>query len=163
ERFIGSYGTALKNLFKNDFRTWSVGVQFNFPLRNRTAKANLARAREEDRQIDLQTRRLLQNIEVEIRNAVQSVETATMRIEASKSAREYAQKQLEGEEKKFAAGLSSTFLILTRQVELSQAQYAELQALADYNKSVATLQRVISTTLSSNSIEIKTEAPVTIK
>lgn len=161
--FIGGYGTALSNLFQNKFRTWSVGVQFSLPLRNRAAKANLAKAKETEHQTDLQTRRLLQNIEVDVRNAVQSVETAKMRIEAAKAAREYAQQQLEGEEKKFAAGLSTTFFILQRQNDLSQAQYTELQALADYNKSVATLQRVVSTTLSSNGVEIQAEAPVTIK
>lgn len=161
--FVGGYGTALKNMFKNDFRTWSVGLQFNFPLRNTTAKANLARAIETDKQIELQNRRLLQNIELEVRNAVQSVETAKMRIEAAKAAREYAEQQYEGEKKKFSAGLSTTFFILQRQTEMSQAQGVELRALADYNKSVAELQRVIATTLSSNNIEIKSEEPVSIK
>jgi HAE1 family hydrophobic/amphiphilic exporter-1 len=163
DKFVGGYGTALGNLFRNEFRTYFVGLNITLPIRNRTAKANLARAKEVEHQTDLQTRRLLQNIEVEVRNAVQSVETSKMRIDAAKAAREYAQQQLEGEEKKFAAGLSSTFLILTRQNDLSQAQFAELQAQSDYNKSVATLQRVVSTTLSSNGIEIQTEAPVTIK
>ena len=101
--------------------------------------------------------------QVEVRNAVQSVETAKMRIDAAKAAREYAQQQLDGEEKKFAAGLSTSFFILQRQNDLSQAHYAELQALADYNKSVATLQRVVSTTLSSNGVEIQADTPVTIK
>ncbi|MDQ3009410.1 MAG: TolC family protein [Acidobacteriota bacterium] len=163
DQFVGSYGTALGNLFRNEFRTISFGVQITLPLRNRTAKANLAKAQETIRQTDLQARRLLQNIEVDVRNAVQSVETAKMRIEAAKAAREYAQQQLEGEEKKFAAGLSTTFFILQRQNDLSQAQYSELQALADYNKSVATLQRVVSTTLSSNGVEIQADTPVTIK
>lgn len=161
--FIGGYGTSLKNLFKNEFRTWSVGLQFNFPLRNTTAKANLARAKETDRQIELQNRRLLQNIELEVRNAVQAVETAKMRIEAAKAAREYAEQQYDGEKKKFSAGLSTTFFILQRQTEMAQAQGTELRALADYNKSVAELQRVIATTLSSNNIEIKSEEPVSIK
>lgn len=161
--FVGGYGTSLKNMFKNDFRTWSVGLQFNFPLQNRTAKANLARARETDKQIDLQTRRQLQNIELEVRNAVQSVEISKMRIEAARSAREYAEKQLEGEEKKFAAGLSITYFILQRQNELAQARGSELRAMADYNKSVAELQRIISTTLSSNSIEIKPVPQVEVK
>jgi HAE1 family hydrophobic/amphiphilic exporter-1 len=163
DQFIGGYGTAVWNLFKNEFRTWSVGLQINFPLRNRTAKANLGKAVEQDRQLDMQTRRTLQNIEVEVRNAVQSVETAKMRIDAAKLAREYAEKQLEGEEKKFQAGLSATFFVLQRQNDLSVARFDELRALADYNKSVATLQRVLSTTLSSNSIEIPADAPVTIK
>ena len=163
DNFIGGYGTGLRNMFSNDFRQWSVGLNVTIPWRNRTAKANLARAREEERKIDLRTRQQMQTIEVEVRNAVQDVETAKLRIEASAAAREYAAKQLEGEEKKFAAGLSTTFFILQRQNELSQARFDELRALADYNKSVANLQRVLSTTLSSNSVEIKAEAPVTIK
>lgn len=153
--FLGGYGTSLKNMFKNEFRTWAVGVNFSFPLRNRTAKANLGRAQETEKQLDLQNRRTLQNIEVEVRNAVQSVETAKLRIEAAKAAKDYAQQQLEGEEKKFSAGLSITYFILQRQNELAQARGVELRALADYNKSVAELQRVISTTLSSNNIEVK--------
>jgi HAE1 family hydrophobic/amphiphilic exporter-1 len=155
--FIGGYGTALSNLFKNDFRTWSVGVQFTFPLRNRTAKANLGKALEQERQIDLQNRRLLQNIEVQVRNAVQSVEIAKMRIDAARANREYAQQQLDGEEKRFQAGLTSTFFVLQRQNELSQARFNEIRALTDYNISVAQLQRVISTTLSSNNIEVKSD------
>jgi HAE1 family hydrophobic/amphiphilic exporter-1 len=160
-QFIGGYGTSLSNLFRNEFRTWSVGVQFSLPLRNRTAKANLGRALESGRQIELQTRRELQSIEVEVRNAVQSVETAKLRIEAARATRQYAEQQLDGEEKKLQAGLGSTFLVLTRQNELTQAQGAELRAQADYNKAVAELQRVISTTLSSNNIEVKSDLPPT--
>ncbi len=161
--FLGGYGSSLKNLFKNDFRSWSVGVNISLPWRNRVAKANLGRQIESGRQIDLNTRKMIQSIEAEVRNAVQSVEMTKMRIEAAKAATEYARQQLVGEEKKFSAGLSSTFLILTRQTELSQAQFTELQALSDYNKAVVQLQRVVSTTLSSNSIEIKADVPVTIK
>jgi HAE1 family hydrophobic/amphiphilic exporter-1 len=160
--FVGGYGTALKNLFRNEFRNWSVGINITLPIRNRTAKANLGKALEESRQLDLQTRRQAQSIEVEVRNAVQSVETAKMRIEASRAARDYAQQQLEGEEKKFQAGLSTTFFVLTRQTQLAQAQGDELRALADFNKAVAELQRVIATTLSSNSIEVKPAVPATL-
>lgn len=162
-QFVGGYGTGLKNLFKNEFRSWNVGVNIEIPWRNRTAKANLGRALESERQIELQNRRQLQNIEVEVRNSVQSVETAKMRIDASREARKYAEQQLEGEEKKFAAGLSTTFFILQRQNELAVARGSELRALADYNKAVAELQRVISTTLSSNSIEIKPTPEASIK
>lgn len=155
--FVGGYGTGLKNLFSNDFRQWTAGVSITLPWRNRTAKANLGRALEVSRQLDNQTRRTMQNIEVEVRNAVQSVETAKYRIEAARAASEYARQQLEGEEKKFQAGLSTTFFVLQRQTDLSQARGTELRAQADYNIAVAELQRVISTTLSSNSIDVKSE------
>jgi outer membrane protein len=158
DNFVGGYFTGLRNLFSNDFRQWTVGVSITVPWRNRTAKANLGRALESGRQIDLQARRTMQNIEVEVRNAVQTVETAKMRIEASRAQTEYARQQLEGEQKRFQAGLSTTFFVLQRQNDLSVARGSELRALADYNIAVAELQRVISTTLSSNSVEIKSEA-----
>ncbi len=163
DQFVGGYGTALGNLFKNQFRTWQVGVQFTLPIRNRTAKANLGRSIEVGRQIDLQTRQLMQNIELQVRNAVQDVETAKMRIEAAEAQETYAIQQLDGENKKFAAGLQSTFFVLQRQNDLAGAQLSKLQALADYNKAISNLQSVMSTTLSTNGIELKQEAPVTIK
>ncbi|MDX2042966.1 MAG: TolC family protein [Acidobacteriota bacterium] len=160
---LGGYFNSVGNLFKNDFRSWSFGVNIQIPWRNHVAKANLGRAIEQTKQIDLQNRRMVQSIEVEVRNAVQSLETAKMRIETSRAAREYAEQQLEGEEKKFAAGLSITFFVLQRQTDLAIARGSELRALADYNKAVAELQRVMSTTLTSNSIEIKPTPQASIK
>ena len=156
-KFVGSYGTGLARMFSNQYRQWTIGMQVTLPWRNRTAKANVGRALESGRQLDLQTRRTMQLIETEVRNAVQSVDFAKMRIEASRAARLYAEQQLEGESKRFAAGLSTTFFVLQRQNELAQARGSELRALADYNRNVADLQRVIATTLSSNSVEVKSE------
>jgi HAE1 family hydrophobic/amphiphilic exporter-1 len=163
DQFIGGYGTALGNMFKNQFRTLTFGVDISLPLRNRQAKAQLGKALEVDRQLDLQTRVLMQNIEVEVRNAVQAVEMSKMRIDAAEAATKYARQQLDGEQKKFEAGLQAVFFVLQRQNQLSVALVNELQAKADYNIAVANLHRVMSTTLSNNSIEIKQEAPVTIR
>jgi outer membrane protein len=163
DQFIGGYGTALGNMFRNKYRTWSVGVQFNFPLRNRTAKAKLGFALETKRQLDLQTRQLMQSIEVQVRNAVQAVETAKMRIDAAEAQTRYAQQQLEGVEKKFAAGLEIAYFVLDRQNQLAQARVSELQAKADYNKALANLSSVMSTTLSNYSIDLPQDKPVTIK
>lgn len=155
--YQGGYGKGLSSMFKNDFKTWSIGVQFNFPLRNRTAKANLAKEKESGKQIDLQTQQQLVNIEVEVRNAVQALESAKFRIEAAKKAEEYAKAQYEGEQKKFEAGMSNTFFILQRQNDLSNARLTALSAQGAYNIAVATLQRVMSTTLSSNNIEVNSQ------
>jgi outer membrane protein TolC len=152
--FRGGYGRALRNMFSNDFRSWSVGINFSLPLRNRVAKANLGRARELDRQNDLLIRQQLQNIEVEVRNQVQAVDTAKLRMESTRQARKYAEEQYEGETKRFQAGLSNTFLVLTRQNDLTRAQFDENSAIADYNIAIAALQRVLAVTLSSNNIQI---------
>jgi len=152
---IGGYGTSLATLFKNDFRTWRVGVSFDIPLRNRTAEGQLGRALTEGRQLDAQRQRIEQTIEVEVRNALQAVETAKRRIAAALKSRDDARLQYESEVRKFDAGQSTNFFVLDRQNALSSAQVRLLRAYTDYTKSVAELQRALSTTLSSQSIEVK--------
>src|SRR5215475_5064435 len=153
--FIGGYGTALGNLFNNSFPTWRMGVNISLPLRNRTAQANLGSALETGRQLDTQLRKQLQTIETDVRVAYHAVEAAKLRYGAARAAREYAEQQLIGEQEKFSAGLSTTFLVLTRQNDLSQARGAEIQALTESDKAIAALQSAISTTLTDNSVEIQ--------
>ncbi|HKC11935.1 MAG TPA: TolC family protein, partial [Vicinamibacteria bacterium] len=52
------------------------------------------------------------------------------------------EQRLDAEEKKFAAGMSTNFLVTQAQRDLADARVAEIQAIADYGKSVVTLQRV---------------------
>lgn len=154
---FGSQGKSFGNLFGNDFRTVRFGISFGFPLRNRTAEAQLGRAVAETRKTTSQRKALEQNIEVEVRNAIQSVETTRKRIETSRGSREAAEKQLESEQRRFEAGLSTTFFVLERQNALSEAQGRELRALTDYNKAVSELQRVMGTTLVAANVEVNSK------
>jgi HAE1 family hydrophobic/amphiphilic exporter-1 len=95
---------------------------------------------------------------VEVRNALQAVEIGRLRVETSRASREAAQKQSESEERRFQAGLSTTFLVLDRQNALSEAQGRELRALIDYSKAVSELQRVMGTTLVRANVELTTTA-----
>ena len=152
---LGGIGQSLWNMFKNDFRTWKVGLNFNLPLRNRTALAQLGRSVAEGKQIDIQRQRQLQAIEVEVRNALQGVETARNRVEAARNSRVNAELQYQSEQRKFDAGQSTSFFVLDRQNALSASRGRELRALTDYTKAVAELQRVMSTTLTSNNVQVK--------
>jgi HAE1 family hydrophobic/amphiphilic exporter-1 len=154
DQFIGGYGRALGTLFSNDFPTWSAGVKFSFPVQNRTAEANLGRTRAEIDQLEIQQRRLVQSIQVEVRNALQAVEAARQRFEAARASRVAAEAQLRGEEVRYQAGLSTNFFVLERQNALSEARGSEAQALTDYNKALVDLQRVTGTTISSNNVSI---------
>lgn len=154
DRYYGGYGQSLGNMFRNDSRAFRVGVNIVLPLGNRTAKANLGRALVESKQIDVERQRAQHQIEVEVRNAVQAVETSQRRIEAAKTSRTNAELQLKSEQHKFDAGLSTNFLVLDRQNALSLAQGRELKAITDYNKAVTELQRALATTLTDKNIEI---------
>lgn len=152
---LGSAGQSLWNMLKSDFRVWRVGVNFNLPLRNRTALAQLSRAVAQGRQLDIQRERLVQGIEVEVRNALQGVETARRRVLAARNSRLNAELQYQSEERKFEAGQSTSFFVLDRQNALSASRGRELRALTDYTKAVGEMQRVLSTTLSNYNVEIR--------
>ncbi|MEP7213811.1 MAG: TolC family protein [Acidobacteriota bacterium] len=154
----GGFNRSLANTFRTDAPNYSVGVTISFPFRNRTAKANLAGAEIQRTQIATQTRQQEQVVIVEVRNAVQGVETARQRVLTARRARENAEKQLEGERLLFDSGRSTTFLLFQRENTLTNARNAEIRAETDYSKAVADLQRATSTTFQINNIEVESPA-----
>lgn len=153
---VGGFGRSLANAFRSDAPNYSVGVTISFPLRNRRAKADLAGAQITQNQIATQLRSQEQIVIVEVRNAVQSVETARQRVLTSRRARENAEIQLDGERKLFEAGKSTTFILFQRENALTAARNAEIRAETDYNKALADLQKATSTTLELNNITVET-------
>ena len=143
-------------MFRGATRNLTVGVAISFPLRNRTAEANLAGARIQQEQLEASYRSQDQAIEMDVRNAAQAVDTARRRVITSRAARESAEQQLAGEEKLYEVGRSTTFLLLERQNALTAARTGELQAQTDYNKALADLQRATGSTLRINNIVVET-------
>jgi HAE1 family hydrophobic/amphiphilic exporter-1 len=154
----GGFNRSLLNIFRGDAPNFLMGVTFSIPLRNRTAKANLAGARVQEDQILAQTRGQEQTVIVEVRNAVQAVETTRQRVATSRRARENAEIQLEGERRLFEAGRSTTFLLFQRENALTNARNAEIRAETDHNKAIADLQRATSTSFRANNIQV--DSPV---
>lgn len=153
-RFRGGYFRSLANLFGQDFRSYQVGVTISFPWRNRTAEGNIGRVLAETRQLDARQRQLVQNIQIEVRNALQAVVAAKQLFESQQANRIAAEAQYSGEQEKFRAGLSTNFFVLQRQTDLAVARGNEIRALTDYNKALADLQRVTGMTLVSNNVQV---------
>lgn len=154
-RFVGGFGQALDNLSAGETRSATLGLTISLPLRNRTAKADLATAELQRDQVDAQLRSQEQAILAEVRNAVQAAETARQRVMSARKGRESAEVQLDGERKLFDVGRSTQFLLFQRENALTNARNAEVRAETDYSKAIADLQRVTSTTLEKNGITIK--------
>lgn len=149
---IGGYTQDLNNLFSGKTRNITVGVAFSLPFKNKTAQANLAGARIQKEQLQATLRSQEQIIEVDVRNAAQSVETARQRVLSAREARVNAEMQLEGEQRLYQVGRSTTFLLFQRENALTNARASELRAETDYNKALADLQRATSTTLRANNV-----------
>ncbi|MEK6303331.1 MAG: TolC family protein [Acidobacteriota bacterium] len=151
---VGGYGQALRNLW--DARAVTVGVAIQFPLRNRTAEANLAGANVQREQLSATIAAQEQVIEADVRNAAQAVDITRRQVLTARAARESAEVQLAGEQKRFQTGLSTTFLVFQYQTQLVNARTAELRSEANYNQAIASLQRATSTTLRDNNVTVVT-------
>ena len=156
---IGGYGKDLSNLFGFKTRNVTIGVAIQLPFKNQTAEANLAGARIQKEQLEASTRSQDQVIEQDVRNAAQNVETSRRRVLSARDARVNAETQLEGEQRLYQVGRSTTFLLFQRQNALTNARNAELRAETDYNKALADLQRATSTTLRANNVMVDAPTP----
>ena len=151
---LGGYGQSLQNLLANRYSNFRVGVQISLPLRNRTAEANLGRSLVEGERIATQREQLEQNIQVDVRNALQSMRSAESRLRAAVATREANEQQFASEQRKLDAGQSTTFLVLERQTALTTARGLELKAQTDLNKAIADLNRATGNALRANSIVV---------
>ena len=151
---LGGYSQSLQNLLANRYGNFKVGVQISLPLRNRTAEAQLGRSLVEGERIGTQREQLEQTVQVDVRNALQSMRSAQARLRAATATREANEQQFASEQRKLDAGQSTVFLVLQRQTDLTESRALELKAQTDLNKSIADLQRATGNALRVNSIVV---------
>ncbi len=151
----GSNLSSFTDIFANRYPTFRAGVQFNLPLRNEVAKAQLGKALVQGEQIETQREQIAQNIQVDVRNALQSVRTAEARLRTAAISRENSLKQYESEQRKLDAGQSNIYMVLDRQTALTTAKSAELRAQTELNKAIAELQRATGNSLKANNVEAR--------
>ncbi|HTH50294.1 MAG TPA: TolC family protein [Pyrinomonadaceae bacterium] len=150
----GGYGTSLGNLFGQEFPTYRAGVTISFPLRNRTAKANLGGSIVRGAQLENQRLQLEQNIESEVRNALQAMISAEFALTAAVAARDAAEQLYESESRQYRAGLTTLFIVTQRQTDLSAARGREILARTLLNRAISTFNRSIGRTLAVNNVEV---------
>jgi len=153
---VGNYGHAalgtgtedvLRGVNRNQSSYYFWGFELRFPWGSRQAKFNLQQARDQRAQAELFVQQLQQNIMVQIDDAINTAKTGFDRVAATRQAREYAEMALDAEQKKLENGKSTSFFVLQFQRDLTAARSLEIQALADYNKALATVAQAEGTTL----------------
>jgi len=137
-----SFGSVLSDVFTSSYPTWTVGLSIAYPLGTSTQQANLTRAKLQYVQAQTQLKNLELQVALQVRDAVRSVQTNEKRVESARMARELAEKRLDAEQKKFAAGIETTFFVFQAQRDLAQARTTEVLAISDCNKSLVNLEAV---------------------
>ncbi len=148
-----SVGDSNSGIGDRTFETSTIGAAFRYPIMNRTASANRVSSMLLLNQAELSLERLKQVILLDVDAAARRIATDWERIAAAQKAREVSERALEGEEKRLELGTTSSFVVLRLQSDLAEAEIRELQAIVDYNQSLAEYDRAVGLTLEKNHIE----------
>jgi outer membrane protein TolC len=131
-----SYLSALGTAFSGDFPGWTLQLDLSYPVGRSSQEAQLARSRLQLSQRQRQLASLELAVATQVRDAARNVQTNAKRVDATRASRALAEKRLEAEEKKYQAGMTSSFFVLQAQRDLNLARNSELLALVEYAKSV---------------------------
>jgi outer membrane protein len=152
--FRGGMGTALSQVFQRDFATDVAAVFYQESIRNRQAQADYAIDLLTLRQTQLGNRKDLNQVEVDVRNNVVSLQQARARYEAALRNRTLQQELFDAEQKKFGLGASTPYEVAVEQRDLISAQSTAVAALVAYGTARIALDQTLGATLERNHISM---------
>jgi outer membrane protein TolC len=150
----GGYGNLLGQIFRRDFPSYSAGLSLNIPLRNRAAQSDYVTSALELRQSELTLQKAINQVRVDVNNAVIALRQARVRYDSAVKARILQQQTLDADKKKYTLGASTVFQVVQDQQTLSTAESAETQALANYSHARIAFDQSLGTTLDVNHISL---------
>jgi outer membrane protein TolC len=137
-----NFSEALRDVFGNQYRTWSLQLNVSYPLGRSVADAAVAQGRLQREQQATSMRDLEMQVIASVREAGRQVSTSLKRVESTRKARELAEQSLQAEEKRLAVGLSDTFRLFQAQRDLARQRVSELNAIILYNRSLVDFEAV---------------------
>jgi len=135
------------------------GIQFNLPLQNKVAEADLGADRAELRQEQLRLTQVEAQAAAEVRNALIGVNAAKLAAQAATASRKLQEQLLSAEMEKFHAALSTNFAVIQQETYLAQAETTEVAEQAAWKKAEVRLHRALGDTLQESGIERPSNAP----
>ena len=150
----GGYENALAQIFRRNFPSYSAGLSLNIPLRNRAAQSDYATSALELRQNELTLQKAINQVRVDVQNAVTGLRQARVRYDSAVKARILQQQTLDADKKKYTLGASTVFQVVTDQQTLAAAESTETQDLANYNHARIAFDQAMGTTLEVNQVSL---------
>ena len=153
--FPGNYSSSVDRLGSGDFYNYGVGIVLQFPLSNAQARSKFAQARIELDQARARQRDLVSQVTLEMQKALGNVEANFKRVQTTRLARELAEENLRGQEKRFGVGLVTQKDVIDFQSRFLDAKGAELRAITDYNDSLSGLRLAEGTLLDYYNVQVE--------
>ena len=155
--YPGGYGTALGQVFKNNFPTYSVGLQLTLPLRNRYGRleADAVRDQLQLRQTQVRRQQFEDQVRLEVADAYVAMQQAQAAYQAAVQSRILQEQSVDVEQATFDVGLATNYLVIQYQTLLAQARSTEVAAKGTYAKAKLALDRATASTLDVNHVSIQ--------
>jgi outer membrane protein TolC len=149
---VGGIGTALGQIFRNNFPTESFSTGIQLQARDRVAQADYGIDQLNLRQQQLGVAKTQNQAQVDIANSLVALGQARARYEAAVQNRILQQQLYEAEQKKYAAGESTTYNVTQQQRDLLNAQASELSSQVTWQQAKINLELNTGDTLAANGV-----------
>lgn len=147
-------GTAERNMFNATYPTYVAGITLGLPLRNRSAQSDNARALLDERQSQVQYQKDKNIVYVNVRQSLIQMEQYRAAITAAAEATRLAQESYVDEEKRFQLGVSTSYNVVLKQRDLSNAESTELRDRINLIEAEVLFNEAMGRTLKANDITI---------
>lgn len=160
--YSDSFGKSVENI-KEDYYDVLAGIRFEYPIRNREARARYDRSILRQDQITESLENLTQLVELDVRSAYIEVTRAREQIAASTATRRLQEEKLRIETEKVRVGRSTVFLVSQAQRDLLSSEIVEVRSVVAYLKALVQLYRLEGTLLERRGIAAPGREPVALK
>jgi outer membrane protein TolC len=150
----GGYGNLLGEIARRNFPNYSAGLTLNIPLRNRAAQSDYVTSLIEIRQNELNLQKNINQIQVDVQNAVIGLQQARARYDAAVKARVLQQQTLDADQKKNTLGAGTIYQVVQDQRDLASAASSVTQAMANYTHAKIALDQALGATLEVNGVSL---------
>ena len=152
---VGGAGTFLSQIFERNYPNYSAGLSLNITLRNRAAQADYTTSQLELRQNELNLRKAINQVRVDVENALIGLQQARARYDAAAKARQLQDQTLAADREKLRLGATTPYQVVQDQRDVASAISTEVQALANYTHARISFDQAMGTTLETNNVSIE--------
>ena len=151
----GGYGNLLAQIARRNYPSYSAGLSLKIVIRNRAAQSDYVTSLIEIRQNELNLQKNINQIQVDVQNAVIGIQQARARYDAALKARVLQQQTLDADQKKNALGASTIYQVVQDQRDLASADSSVTQAMANYTHAKIALDQALGNTLEVNNVSLE--------
>lgn len=150
-----SYRSAASRAWDGKGYNWQVDATLSFPWGLRAERARYRQSINNLNREEVRLQQIEQNILLEVRSAVRSVQTSQESLRISALATELSRRQYDLEKARYDAGLSTFRRVQEAQADFDNARVSELQARVTLRGALADLSRIEGSSLQRYKIQLQ--------